>query len=331
VHRRQAILDAYEHEIEALYDLVDRSVLAQTDVPPPKEWTREKTRGFVGAVVRRVLDKEDSQKCAGGGKEGGVGAGLGDDTDMFGYGLDSLGATWVRNSILKALQAGSGGDESNGQGHQLDVRGVPSGFVYAHPTIGELAEYVYGLVHANEAGERNGVNGVNGEGKEKEKEERMWEMVKKYTQDLPSSTSSQTKTNGHHTTNTNGNGHDVKTNGNKTNGHTRNTNANGKVVLLTGTTGGLGANILASLIGDEAVSRVYALNRPSKGGEGLGERQRGAFVERGLEGYVSVLEDSQDGDGGGKVVLLEGDTGVVGFGLEERLVDEVGFDWFSCS
>jgi hypothetical protein len=37
----------------------------------------------------------------------------------------------------------------------------------------------------------------------------------------------------------------------------------GEVVLLTGSTGGLGSQLLASLISDERVKTVYALNRPS--------------------------------------------------------------------
>jgi FlaA1/EpsC-like NDP-sugar epimerase len=37
----------------------------------------------------------------------------------------------------------------------------------------------------------------------------------------------------------------------------------GEVVLLTGSTGGLGSYLLASLIADERVKKIYALNRPS--------------------------------------------------------------------
>jgi hypothetical protein len=38
---------------------------------------------------------------------------------------------------------------------------------------------------------------------------------------------------------------------------------NSEVVLLTGSTGGLGSQLLASLIADDQVKKIYALNRPS--------------------------------------------------------------------
>ncbi|KAK0491291.1 hypothetical protein IW261DRAFT_1547429 [Armillaria novae-zelandiae] len=54
----------------------------------------------------------------------------------------------------------------------------------------------------------------------------------------------------------------------------------GKVVLLTGTTGSLGCHILASLVLDQAVQRIYAVNRPGKiSAKG---RQQQSLINHGL-------------------------------------------------
>ena len=57
----------------------------------------------------------------------------------------------------------------------------------------------------------------------------------------------------------------------------------GAVVLLTGSTGGLGSHILASLLTNPAVVEVITLNR----GSNVAERQRASFEERGLS--TSIL------------------------------------------
>ncbi|KAF9047970.1 hypothetical protein BDP27DRAFT_1434385 [Rhodocollybia butyracea] len=70
------------------------------------------------------------------------------------------------------------------------------------------------------------------------------------------------------------------------------------VVLVTGTTGGLGSYLLAELLQDPSVSLVYALNRPSSSATIL-ERQTAAFQDRKLD--VTLLDSN-------KLVFIEGDT-----------------------
>ena len=84
------------------------------------------------------------------------------------------------------------------------------------------------------------------------------------------------------------------------------------VVLLTGSTGNIGSHILAYLLSEERVGRVYTLNRPSA--DPLG-RLRSAFDDRGLP--VKVLDDS-------RLVSLAGDITRDDFGLEETQYREVG-------
>ena len=52
--RRQALINEYEPEINALYDAVDEST--QADLAPPATWSEENAKDFVHAVVSRVLD-----------------------------------------------------------------------------------------------------------------------------------------------------------------------------------------------------------------------------------------------------------------------------------
>jgi hypothetical protein len=86
-----------------------------------------------------------------------------------------------------------------------------------------------------------------------------------------------------------------------------------QVLLLTGTTGGLGSHILRDACENEEVVRVYAFNRPQKKGS-LAQRQRDVLREHGLD--ESIVDNE-------KVVLLEGDLTAENFGLEESVYKEV--------
>ena len=88
-----------------------------------------------------------------------------------------------------------------------------------------------------------------------------------------------------------------------------------EVVLLTGSTGSLGCYLLADLITDPSIDRVYALNRTDiKGLRSVYIRQASAFKERDLD--YSVLNSD-------KLQLLEADLGMEYFGLEEEDVYEM--------
>lgn len=88
----------------------------------------------------------------------------------------------------------------------------------------------------------------------------------------------------------------------------------GEFVVVTGTTGSLGSFILKSLLDTPTVSRVYALNRPDREGKALLERQKKAFTDHGID--TTYLENP-------KLVLLEADLAVPGFGLEEKVFEEM--------
>ncbi|KAF9553318.1 hypothetical protein CPC08DRAFT_754299 [Agrocybe pediades] len=90
-----------------------------------------------------------------------------------------------------------------------------------------------------------------------------------------------------------------------------------EVVLLTGTTGALGYYVLAELVQNPNVLRVYAVNRVSVNDTsgGLPERQKRALIRRGLDADV-ILES-------GKAVLLEADISLPNLGLQVDVYDKV--------
>ncbi|KAH9946535.1 hypothetical protein B0H21DRAFT_822721 [Amylocystis lapponica] len=84
----------------------------------------------------------------------------------------------------------------------------------------------------------------------------------------------------------------------------------GAVVLITGTTGSLGSNVLAVLLADPRVMRVYALNR----GVELVDRQRAVFAHAQLP--VELLDSS-------KLRLLSGEILREDLGLQSTVLDEI--------
>ena len=89
------------------------------------------------------------------------------------------------------------------------------------------------------------------------------------------------------------------------------------VVVLTGSTGGLGSYLLASLLQREDVSVVYAFNRPSRGAAfSIQRRQKSSFEDRGLDATLLQSE---------KLVYVETDTSHDDLGLDRELYQKVCF------
>jgi hypothetical protein len=88
------------------------------------------------------------------------------------------------------------------------------------------------------------------------------------------------------------------------------------VVLLTGSTGNLGAQLLESLLRDPRVKRVYVLNRPSSGSKSVQDRQAERFVDKAFDTSLLASE---------RLVFLEGDALQKNLGLSDNVYDEVGF------
>ncbi|KAK7470239.1 hypothetical protein VKT23_001674 [Stygiomarasmius scandens] len=247
--RNPAIIREYAPEIEALYDSLEEST--QASIPAPTQWDLTSSMQFVRAVVQKVLIVEN----------------IGDEDDIFQRGGDSLQATWIKNSILRALRDSA----------KIDTREATGNFVYEHPTIASLAAFVSSAVHNGTLGGARGF-----EAQVKADVEGMRQMVEKYSKNFASASNEKLPTNDR------------------------------KVVLMTGSTGGVGAHILARLLEDATVEKVYALIR--KGSVDINTKQVNAFVERGVD--VELIKS-------GKLILLEANLSEKKFGLEEGVFEKL--------
>jgi hypothetical protein len=102
---------------------------------------------------------------------------------------------------------------------------VGNGFVYAHPTVQAMAAALVALMGS----------GTNGHAGSNSAVAAVEALIEKYSADMP----------------------DMAMEGMEPALSTR-------VVVLTGSTGGLGSHLLAGLLTDDRVTKVYALNRPSQ-------------------------------------------------------------------
>lgn len=180
----------------------------------------------------------------------------------------SLQATWIRNSLLRALR----------DSLRRDSRDVTSNFVYDHPTISALATFIYRLA--------NNTGSTNDEARLK-KANAMRAMADKYMQGFPAHVQT---------------GPII--------------DESRAVVLITGTTRGFGTNLLARLAADTRFARIYALNRASKSGLSLQQRQGDSLAEMGLDQNTVHNE---------KLFLLHADVSLPDFGVGDELFSQVTY------
>ncbi|KAJ7731236.1 putative aminoadipate reductase [Mycena metata] len=152
------------------------------------------------------------------------------------------------------------------------ARKILQNFVYEHPTLEELARAISGLVDGNAA-----------DGKSGGRKAIIEEMIAKYSEGFDESAV-------HHEPAVAG--------------------VSGTVVLLTGSTGGIGSHILEILLRLPSVERVYAFNRPGR--TSVVERQTRTFLDRALD--VNLLASE-------KLVYLEGEIFQAGLGLPSNVWD----------
>ncbi|EGN97840.1 hypothetical protein SERLA73DRAFT_109083 [Serpula lacrymans var. lacrymans S7.3] len=87
-----------------------------------------------------------------------------------------------------------------------------------------------------------------------------------------------------------------------------------EAVLVTGTTGGVGAYLLGELLNSAKIARVYAINRKHSSGNPLLDRQKLVLGQVGLDPALASHP---------KLVLLEADVSEPEFGLGTEKVDEM--------
>ncbi|CCM06250.1 uncharacterized protein FIBRA_08499 [Fibroporia radiculosa] len=246
--RRPAILSDYEAEIQSLYDSVDETM--QSKIPVPSSWDLSHITEFVEKTVISVMKSPVAA-----------------DDDLFQHGCDrcdpdndiSLQATWIRNTILRALR----------QHDPVAPNRLSPTFVFEEPSVAKLSKLIWDVVHSPDRP------------KETDHIKEMQRLVDEYTRGYP------------------------------TRPLLLHPPSQGAVVLITGTTGGLGSDTLAHLLEDKNVERVYAFNRQSRG---AASKQREAFLQRGHD--MQLLQSR-------KYVPIEGDTSISGFGIDPQRLDEI--------
>ncbi|THH28009.1 hypothetical protein EUX98_g6169 [Antrodiella citrinella] len=248
--RRQAILNDYDPEIDALYATVAETTTASENITPPTSWNLDETMAFVRQIVASVLKRS-----------------IQDTDDVFEKGCDSLQATWLRNSILHALRESA----------KVNTRGISAAFVFENPTIARLAQFVSHVVNHQSS------NGSAAVADSHAVVVSMLEMVDKYTKNFPKHTGKKPL-------------------------------PQKDVVLVTGTTGALGATLLAKLVESPEVEHIYALNRVSADGKSLVDRQQERMSEWGLD--PEIVNSS-------KVTFIESDMSEDHLGVPEALYEEM--------
>ncbi|KIK65759.1 hypothetical protein GYMLUDRAFT_194612 [Collybiopsis luxurians FD-317 M1] len=153
---------------------------------------------------------------------------------------------------------------------------ISQSIIYNYPTIAQLAEIISKLV-----ADPNRADSVS---LEQTHEEAMEEMISKYSHGLDAPLPKPVQI-----------------------------NTEKQYVLLTGSTGNLGAQLLESLLLNDSVARVYALNRPSTR-TSMFDRHLARFQDKALDS--SVLSSS-------KLVFLAGETSRENLGLSEDTLKEL--------
>ncbi|GJJ06091.1 putative NRPS-like protein biosynthetic cluster [Clathrus columnatus] len=153
-----------------------------------------------------------------------------------------------------------------------NVRKLSTNFVYQFPTINGLAQYLAKVSRPNVFDDTSDPN-VQREGQ-------LDNLVHKYTQNWPV--------------------------------HKPQRIAKDEVVLLTGSTGGLGSQLLAQLVQLPSVTRIYAFNRKSS--KSSYDRHMEVFKDRAND--IDLLRSP-------KIVFVEGDTSIKGFEISAELFSEI--------
>ncbi|KAJ3842699.1 putative aminoadipate reductase [Lentinula raphanica] len=158
---------------------------------------------------------------------------------------------------------------------QRILTSITQNVIYTYPSIAALSEFLVKLVHdpSQNVGTASHEEAIN-------------EMIRRFSEGLPGTVSvgeASYSFNGKH------------------------------VVLLTGSTGNLGAQLLEMLLSNEAVARVYTLNRPAAKASML-ERHRERFEDKALD--TSLLQSE-------KLVFLEGETSKPNLGLADSIYKEL--------
>ena len=265
---RQKSTDAYSEDIDTLYteDVDDPTTIdGLPDLQPP--FTVDSLTKFICAYVGSLISWEVKS-----------------DDDVFVMGMDSLQTNQIVNALRKRLRS-----------VLPDKSLLSPKAIYHNPTPAGLAKFCLDTISSDSANVADDMK--------TRRVQRMEDIVRRYTQDLPTGDDSGAKA-----TRTSGR-KKARTDSGLANG----TGSNHLIVALTGSTGTLGTNLLQKLLEDPEISKVYCLDRSAT----ASERHKQGFASRDL----SHLLDSS------RVVFLKAAFGPLTFGLKDavfkKLIAEV--------
>ncbi|KAJ7439942.1 hypothetical protein FB451DRAFT_1569729 [Mycena latifolia] len=125
---KKATIALYKEEIEALYDTIEASGNAASDIEPPSSWASQDLEAWLTKHVSLLAERD-----------------IHGDHDLFNQGFDSLKATFLRHRIVGALK------NSEDEAAEAAAHRIPPNFVYAHPFIKQLAIAIIKLPASDEA------------------------------------------------------------------------------------------------------------------------------------------------------------------------------------
>ncbi|KAG2076580.1 putative aminoadipate reductase [Suillus decipiens] len=121
---KKTALKLYEEEINVLYEKVEGSARAGTDVPLPTSWTTEDVEEWLKVHATAV----NADKA------------VDPDADLFAQGFDSLSATFLKNRIIGSLSSSSDHDL------QASASRIDQNIIFSNPSIRLLAKSVINAV-----------------------------------------------------------------------------------------------------------------------------------------------------------------------------------------
>ncbi|KAJ7604122.1 putative aminoadipate reductase [Roridomyces roridus] len=122
---KKATLALYNAEIDALYNTIEASNSAGSDVEPPSSWTQKDLEPWLMKHASQLAEHPIR---------------VGDD--LFDQGFDSLNATFLRHRIVGALKTSD---------HKGVATKISQNIAYSHPSIQDLASAIVRLVRGGDA------------------------------------------------------------------------------------------------------------------------------------------------------------------------------------
>ncbi|KAJ7625813.1 putative nonribosomal peptide synthetase [Roridomyces roridus] len=122
---KKATWALYTAEIDALYNTIEASSNAGSDVEPPSSWTQKDLEPWLMKHANQLADRP-----------------LRAGDDLFDQGFDSLNATFLRHRIVGALRNSE---------HKDAAAKIPQNIAYSHPSIQDLTSAIVRLVRGGDA------------------------------------------------------------------------------------------------------------------------------------------------------------------------------------